>query len=435
MITNVLPHEATHTSLDLFERPSLLVAFDGAFQQKIGPVYSPNGSTLEFKVSGDRNNFINLQDMRLEISCSIQQQNGNNLRYANAAQTVDNTDKPVFVNNILHSLFSDCDVYANGIKISSANGVYGHKSYLETEMSHTKDAKNTWLVCQGYNYETEPHDSTHADIGNREQETRNSAAIMVYGKPSVDFFTCDKLLLPNVNLRIKFVRAHNDFVIISDDAGKHYTVKIRDANIYVRKLAVSEHAVASIERVLLKTPAMYKYTEVLSKTFIIPNNQRSWKHEDLFMKEPIRRLAIAMNTNTAFGANNMSNPYDYQKFGLRSITIYKNGVPTAGTPLDTVDNKRAYNDSLNALAFGKESHGIPLSEFEHKYVIVFDLTSTNEASHEFINPELTNSSIAVDMSFDANLANPIEVFMLGEKASTVFVDSARNVSKNVLFGA
>ena len=58
MIANLLPTEASHSSLDLFEEPSLLVTFDGSLCQKLGPVYSPDSPMLEFKVAGDRKNFI-----------------------------------------------------------------------------------------------------------------------------------------------------------------------------------------------------------------------------------------------------------------------------------------------------------------------------------------------------------------------------------------
>ena len=61
MIVNMLPAEATHSSLDLIEEIALLVTFDGSFCQKLGGVYSPNGPMLEFEVAGDRNNFIDLQ--------------------------------------------------------------------------------------------------------------------------------------------------------------------------------------------------------------------------------------------------------------------------------------------------------------------------------------------------------------------------------------
>ena len=50
MITNLLPAEASHTKLDLFEKQPLLINFDNAFTQKFGPSYSPNGPMLEFEV-------------------------------------------------------------------------------------------------------------------------------------------------------------------------------------------------------------------------------------------------------------------------------------------------------------------------------------------------------------------------------------------------
>ena len=51
MRTNiVIPSEATHSSLDLFEKPPLLVTFDQPFEQKTGPLYSPSGSSLNLKL-------------------------------------------------------------------------------------------------------------------------------------------------------------------------------------------------------------------------------------------------------------------------------------------------------------------------------------------------------------------------------------------------
>ncbi len=291
----------------------------------------------------------------------------------------------------MHSLFSECDLYANGNKISSANGLYGHKAYVETEMSHNMACKTTWLKCQGFNYEPAP--ATFADnaFTNREVETRESAFLHLYGKLSVDFFTCPQALLPEVALRIKLVRAQNDFCIISDDPAKHYNIVISASSLFVRKLGVTEENYSSLQRVLLKNPAIYAYHEVIPKSFIIPGGQNSWKQENIFLNEPIRRFAIAMNTNAAFGGSNDTNPFNYQKFDLARIILSRNGIPIAGTPIDTADNKRMYFDSLKALAFGKDSHGIKLSEFSNHYVLVFDMTTTLEASHSNLHTELTNS--------------------------------------------
>ena len=119
------------------------------------------------------------------------------------------TDAPYFCNNVLHSLFSDCTVSANGLKISSANGNYAHKSFIETEFSHNKDAKSTWLACQGYSYEANPGGI--------------------------------------VTLRISFGRSVDDFSLISDDAAKSYKMKITEANFYVRKMTLNDDVVSAIE--------------------------------------------------------------------------------------------------------------------------------------------------------------------------------------------
>ena len=123
MIANLLPAEATHSSLDLFEKPAFLVTFDGSFCQKMGPVYSPNGPMLEFEVSSERNNFIYLQKIFLEIKCKIVQSSGDDLKHdAGAPTDKAKTDAPYFYNNVLHSLFSDCTVSVNGLKKSNTNG-------------------------------------------------------------------------------------------------------------------------------------------------------------------------------------------------------------------------------------------------------------------------------------------------------------------------
>ena len=450
MRTNiVIPFEATHSSLDLFEKPPLLVTFDQSFEQKTGPLCSPEFEVvgdrnnfiylpkiyleiyffLEFEVVGDRNNFIYLQKIYLEIKCRIQNVDGTDLRYD--AGDPANTDAAFFVNNVLHSLFADCTVSANGIKISSANGHYAHKSFIGTEFSHGTDAKKTWLKCQGYEYEANPSAIANALKDARKQAARESAQITPYGKLAVDFFSCEKQLVSGVTLRISFRRSQDDFATISEAAGKNYKVKIDEANLFVRKMTVSDNVVGAIEKTLLRTPAIYRYNEVITKTFLATTGQQSWTHEDIFTKEPIR-LIIALCAGDAFIGTNTVNPFNYRKFGLREITVFRNGFATAGTPMSTIDNKRLYYNSMSALAYVENGHGIPLSKFSNHFIMVFDLTSTQEATHDFIHPELTNSSISVELKFDTALTNNDEVFFLGEKSSTVYIDSARNVSKNIL---
>ena len=100
--------------------------------------------------------------------------------------------------------------------------------------------------------------------------------------------------------------------------------------------------------------------------------------------------------------------------------------------MSTTDNKRLYYNSMSALAYVENGQGIPLREFANHYIMVFDLSSTQEATHDFIHPKLTNSLLSVELKFDAVLAHNVKNFFLGEKASTIYIDSARNASKNAL---
>ena len=97
LIFNLITSEATHSSLNLFEKPPLIVTFENASTQKNGPSYSPDGPMLEFEKLGCRNNFIDLQSTCLEVVARIVRSNGTVLK--THATEAANRDTPYFVNN------------------------------------------------------------------------------------------------------------------------------------------------------------------------------------------------------------------------------------------------------------------------------------------------------------------------------------------------
>ena len=83
--------------------------------------------------------------------------------------------------------------------------------------------------------------------------------------------------------------------------------------------------------------------------------------------------------------------------------------------MSTTDNKRLYYNSMSALSYVEIGHGIHLSEFTNHYIMVFDLNSTHEATQDFIHPELTSSSLSVELKFDAALAHKVDIFFSEKK--------------------
>ena len=70
---------------------------------------------------------------------------------------------------------------------------------------------------------------------------------------------------------------------------------------------------------------------------------------------------------------------------------------------------------MSDLAYIDNGHGISLSEYTKHFIIIVDLTSTQQASHDFIHPEPTNCSISIELKFSAALPNNIETFIIGGK--------------------
>ena len=51
--------------------------------------------------------------------------------------------------------------------------------------------------------------------------------------------------------------------------------------------------------------------ETIARTFIIPSGKNQFIQENVFNNAPIRRIAIAMNTNSAFTGHFQENPFHY----------------------------------------------------------------------------------------------------------------------------
>ena len=60
------------------------------------------------------------------------------------------------VNNILHSIFSNVEVYINNQQIYNYNGLYAHKSYISNNFKGATSEYKGILHCEGYDYEEIP---------------------------------------------------------------------------------------------------------------------------------------------------------------------------------------------------------------------------------------------------------------------------------------
>ena len=180
---------------------------------------------------------------------------------------------------------------------------------------------------------------------------------------------------------------------------------------------------------LAYTPVEFNYLETLAKTFIIPARQNQFIQENIFNNTPVRGIAIAMNTNSAFTGSYTENPFWYQHFQLRQIKILRGGQPIVY--FDAADNCRLYVTTMKVMNFQDDIPSIPIDNFKDHYVLVFDLTSMQDATENCQYPELVGEPLRLELNFTFPLEQVTELIVLGEGMSSVAVDKFGVVGKNI----
>ena len=154
---------------------------------------------------------------------------------------------------------------------------------------------------------------------------------------------------------------------------------------------------------LAYAPVEYNYMETLAETFIIPARQNQFMQENIFNNAPIRRIATARNSNFAFIGSFAENPFWYQQFNLRDIRMLRGGQPFVHQ--DTTDKSRFYITTMKALNFQDNSPSIRVDNFKNHYVLVFDLTSIQDATEHYHYREKIGEPLRLELYFNSLLKN------------------------------
>ena len=154
------------------------------------------------------------------------------------------------------------------------------------------------LHCEGYDYEGDPENFLEAPFVSRRMKLYSRPdGIMLYRKLGIDFFTTSELLYPNMKVRIRQIRARPNLYMISENP--NVSLGIVEYSLYTQRVMLKEDYQEKRMSQLAYAPVEYNYMETLARTYIIPSRQNQFLQENIFNNAPIRRKAIAMNSNSA----------------------------------------------------------------------------------------------------------------------------------------
>ena len=275
------------------------------------------------------------------------------------------------------------------------------------------------LHCEGSDYEQDPEDITNplSDpfFTRRMKLVIRPDFFMLYGNLRIDFFATSELLYPNMKIRLLLIRARPNFYMNSDN--RNVSLGIVDCSLYTRRIALKDDYHKKRMDVLAHAPVEKIYSETLAKTFIVPAIQNKFIQENISNKAAIRPVAIAMNTNSAFSGSFTENPFWYQQIDLRQIKMLR------GDNNCSFSYCWQYLTTMNAMNFQDDNPSIPIEDFKDHYVLVFELTSMEDATENFHYLELVGEPLRLELSFTQPLEIVTELIVLGVRMSSVVVDN------------
>ena len=414
-------------SLCLFDEKDIQVDITGNVVTDYYPLTSLSaGGPIEFTVPGTVDEYIDLSDIKLHLRTVITKSDG---------QPLAKEDKVCFVNQPISSLFKDVFVAIGDKQIEGGQHCYPYNGYLSSLLQFHPSAKNCHMQAWGW-HEDDPGKfdvSTNEGCVARAIETAVSKEWELEGPLFLDITRQSRYLIPQIDMRFKFLPATPEFVLHEFDSAVGTTYKITKAILYVRRMRVRDSVIAGHNLGLQKRNAIYNVNHVDISSFTITKGNRNYIKDSLFPSQTPKLLVIGCLEHDAFNGNVKKSPFNFQHFNINKIGLYRDGelVPGQIFNPDFASNHvlRSYNNSMNVLNYYNtdDSNGVTLEHFKKGYTLwAFDLTPNADchAAYRSIN---FNSSLRLELNFASALTKTINVLLFAVFDSKLEITGLRDV--------
>ena len=430
--------ECTKSELDLFSVPPTQVSLEKGLWIDHQPVSSvSNGGPITFLSPGTED-YVDLAKTILVVRAKVTKADGTDL---------DQGEKVGIVNNFLHSLFKQVDVFLKEKQVTQATGTYAYRAYLVTLLNYGPAAKESQLTAALFYKDTagkmdtaDPtlaagNDNTNQGLRKRYEFSHESGIIEMAGPLFCDVFRSERLLLSFVDLKIILNRNVNEFCLMASEGGADYRVKLTEAYLKIRKVKVSPSISIAHELTLKKGPAIYPVRRVECKTFIIPAGNPSLRKDNVYNGLVPKTFVFGMVDSAAFNGNYKKNPYNFKTYTTSFLGVTVNGEEVPFRPLQlsyAAANPRYIEAYLTMFSgtgklFYNAGNDISRDDFGNGYALyAADLTPDMCGSSDHFNV-VPRGNLTVDIKFSNAPTNAVSLVCYGEFENTIHIDSERNV--------
>lgn len=421
--------ECTKSELDLFSLPPTQIAIERGDWIEYKPISALcENAAIEFTVPGIGEEYMDLSYTMLYLKVKVTKADGKSL---------DNDDVLAPVNNWLHSLFNQVDVFLNQRSVSTPTGNYAYRAYIENILNYNTDSKNTHLQNVMFYPDSAGYMTdfvNNSGLKSRQKMTAFSTPIEMLGHLHCDIFNHDRFLLNGVELRLKLNRTKDSFSLITTK-NNDYKVQIIDAGLRVRKVKLNPSILIAHSKTLEKCSAKYPITRVDVKISTLAAGLRSYTIDNLINGQLPKRVILCLVDNKSANGDYKSNPFNFHHFNLNYLCLYVDGHQVPSKILQPDYSNSLFSEAYNTLFtgtgvhFSNHTHTLTRADFIGGYALYcYDLTqdlSAHLPSHWNL---VRHGSIRVDLGFSGALEAPVNLIMYGEFENVIEIDKRRNVS-------
>ena len=430
-------NECSKSELDLFLAPNVQTAIDKGQIIDHFPVSNLSDTgPIEFNISESGDELVDMNPAWVYVLCKITKADGSDLA---------DDDQVGPVNLFLHALFSQVDYSLNDKVVSSATNTNAFRAFFGTTLSYGSDAKNSQLRAQFFYKDTAGKMDANNPLATaatrneglyqRHQLTKKSAQVELMGPLHLDMFQQDRLLLNKVNVRVRLNRSKNAFCLVSPTDGADFKVNITEARLSVRKVKLTNVTFLGLTAALEKVPALYPICRVECKSISIPQGNRMFHQDDVFLGFIPKRLFIGFVENAAFAGDFKKNPFNFKHFKATQVGVYVNGEATPMKALQLNFEKKKYLEGYMSLFHGTGTlfhdvgNQITREDYDKGYTLYgFDL-SPDLAVGPHVSP-IKQGNLRVEAHFAEGLPTTVNCILYAEFDSLIEIDSNRNVTFN-----
>ena len=385
---------------------------------------------FDFLIPSDGNEFTAMPLTRLHGQIEVLKSDGS---------AVTDTELNAPVNLFPQSLFRQIEVYVNGKQVSDlSTPTYPYKAFIQTHLGTTVDAKEITFSPEMYEKETVEQENKFVLTGdNKSDAFVKKHALIKSGKLKFsmilhsDFLQCKNLLMPGVELKLRFVRQDDTFSLLGTTLSTK--IKIHKLHLSIRRIKLDPIVADSFEKTLQTQPAIYPIANSKIKTYTLSSGIQSERISQIFRGTLPRQIIIGFVDSRGVDGNINHNPFKFEHFNNNYLNCYINGeplVPRSFQPDPTnKDFWREYRWFLDntACVLSNATHGIKYRDFiNNSFFYVFDLSPDLCNSHHIHQP--VAGTFDMQVAFKSALANNVTAIIYATFDEKILIDKNGDVT-------